>query len=467
MRTQLLVLTLIQIVMTQDFSSASLALPAIFKAFNGNAAAQWVVSIEALAYGSFVMIGGRLCDIWGQKRVLLAGMTIFLVGLIATTLATDLLLLISARALQGIGAALVYPASASMVTVIFPSGTERYKAIMFTNIVQSVAVPSLVILNGWMVTRFGWQGAFLVPIPCLVVLFVVTLVIIRERSGVVAAFGEINVASAVFLACGMGTIIFILSKLARGAVGLQPETFAYVACGLIILTLFGWYERKSDKPLFPRSLLRRPNFIPGVLIASLVISAIKSAVVLSNICAQRYLGLTATQASMIQIPSVISALLLGTALPFIADFIIRRSKLIILSACLLLFFLQIAVAVTWSPRSALTMLVILSFLGPLASTTAVNLIVWHTVRTVPPEELGTANATIYGTGQIAFGITAGMSISAATARLAEAHVVEFGALAPGYIIVAAVCVGAFLGAMIFLRTRLTSHELSGAASCSP
>ena len=149
-----------------DFSIVNVALPSIEREFGFSAAAvQWVVTGYAIAFGGLLILGGRAADLFGRRRMFIAGLLAFSAASLAGGLARDPVLLIMSRVIQGAGAAVVAPAAFSLITTGFAEGPRRNRALGKYGATASVGFVAGQVLGGVLVQFFSWRAVFLVNVP--------------------------------------------------------------------------------------------------------------------------------------------------------------------------------------------------------------------------------------------------------------------------------------------------------------
>src|SRR3954454_18696392 len=162
----LVLLSAAQFVVVLDASIVNVALPSIQKALDvSNENLQWVVNAYTLTFGGFLLLGGRAADLFGRRRVFLAGLALFSLASLAGGLAQSEGWLITARAVQGLGAAIVSPAALSIVTVTFAEGADRNRAMGVWGAVAGAGGAAGVLLGGILTDALGWQWVLFVNVP--------------------------------------------------------------------------------------------------------------------------------------------------------------------------------------------------------------------------------------------------------------------------------------------------------------
>jgi EmrB/QacA subfamily drug resistance transporter len=215
---------------------------------------QWVPSGYLLTYGGFMLLGGRAADLLGRRRVLVAGTTVFALASFAGGLAGDAGVLIGARLVQGLGAAMMMPAALSILTTSFAEGKDRNKALGAWGGTAGLASAFGVLLGGVLTEGPGWRWVLFVNPPiCLVVLGASFYLLAGERRE--AALADFDVRGALLATSGMLLLVFALVKAPDVGWG-SARTLAELAGAFVILGAFLLNERRSGNPLLPLSIFR-------------------------------------------------------------------------------------------------------------------------------------------------------------------------------------------------------------------
>ena len=227
---------------------------------------QWVVNAYSLAFGVLMLAGGKLADIFGRRRIFMIGLVVFALSSIVAGLADDVALIIACRALQGVGGALVLPASLSIITVGFPASKRAIAVAIWSALVGlGVAIGPLV--GGMLSEWINWRWVFFVVVPFSAIAFVLSALWIKESRAPEEhrQFDAIGVAiSAAALFC----LVFGLQK-ANEWEWADPRTVALLAGALIFAVAFVLYERRARAPMLDMSLFRSSTFT-GANVVSLV-----------------------------------------------------------------------------------------------------------------------------------------------------------------------------------------------------
>ncbi len=236
-----------------ESSVVNLALPAVQSDFGASSGdVQWVMNAYLLMLGSFMLIGGSLGDRYGLRRIFIIGTILFGLGALASALATSLPLLIGARALQGLGGALLVPASLALIGSHFEEH-ERGRAIGTWAGASALTTALGPVLGGWLVDQWSWPAVFLLIVP----LAVLTVAICRWRvpRSPMQSQAALDYFGALAAAASLGLLIYGLAAPATGAARAVFLLLA-VAAG----AAFVWRERRFHAPMLPLSLFRSPVF---------------------------------------------------------------------------------------------------------------------------------------------------------------------------------------------------------------
>ncbi len=252
----LAVIVACQLMMIIDTSVVNIALAPIQRSLGFSPAGlAWVIDAYLLFFGGLLLLGGRAGDVFGRRRMLMLGLTLFTAASLAGGLATSPTLLLIARAAQGAGAAFASPSTLSLISVIFAEGNARNRALaVFTSVSAGGATLGLV-LGGALISSVSWRWVFFinVPIGVAVILLAPRLVPEPPRNG-----GRLDLAGAVLATSGLAAVIFAFIEWAgRSAPMLIAGSFA---AGAVLLAAFVLVERRRAQPLFPlRLLAHRPR----------------------------------------------------------------------------------------------------------------------------------------------------------------------------------------------------------------
>lgn len=264
-RTLILVLVcLAQFMVLLDISIVNVALPSIRKELGFDVAGlQWVVNAYTLSFAGLLLLGGRAADIFGQRKIFLLGVALFGVASLAGGLAQDQGLLIAARALQGVGGAVLSPATLTVLTTTFTERHERTRAMGIWSAVAGAGGAAGALLGGIFTDFLGWRWIFFLNIPIAAVAFIAAQRLLHGRNQRHA--NKLDAVGALLVTTGLVSLVYaIVSTEQHGWTSVQ--TIAGGLIGLALLTWFVLHEQYvTEEPLMPLSLWK----IPSLAIANL------------------------------------------------------------------------------------------------------------------------------------------------------------------------------------------------------
>jgi EmrB/QacA subfamily drug resistance transporter len=216
---------------------------------------QWVASGYILTYGGFLLLGGRLADLLGRRRILLAGLTVFALSSLTAGLAGDAGLLVAARLVQGIGAALMAPAALSELTASFREGKDRNTALGVWGAVSGMAAAAGVFLGGVISQGPGWRWIFFVNPPVCVAVAAGALVLLAGDRGSRARGAAFDSQGAALATGGMLLLVYGLVRAPVVGWG-SAQTIGVLAGSAVVMIAFALNELRSPNPLVPFAVLR-------------------------------------------------------------------------------------------------------------------------------------------------------------------------------------------------------------------
>ncbi|QNK67313.1 MFS transporter [Variovorax sp. PAMC26660] len=255
-----------------DGTVVNVALPAIQSDLHATAfQAQWVVESYALLLAALLLVGGALGDHYGRRRIFAIGVGIFALSSVACALAGTVQQLIAARAVQGIGGALLVPGSLALISAAFPE-KQRGKAIGTWSGFSGITAAVGPVLGGFLVDHFSWTWAFLINVPmALLVLWIVWRHVPESRGA--SASGGLDPWGALLATAGLGGIVYAFIE-APTQHWSSPAVLAALAIGVVGSAGFIAVERRVRTPMLPLSLLRIGNFGGANLLTLLLYAAL-------------------------------------------------------------------------------------------------------------------------------------------------------------------------------------------------
>src|SRR6266540_5826970 len=292
----LALLSTVQFMVVLDIAVVNVALPSIkldlgFSEEN----LQWVISAYALVFGGFLLLGGRAADVVGRRRVFLGGLRVFTVASLLAGLAWSEASLIGARALQGLGAAIISPAALSMVSTTFSEGRERNIALGVWGAVGGFGAAAGVLLGGIFTELLSWSWIFFVNVPVgATALVLAPLLLAESRDAHVRRF---DVPGGVLVTTGLSALVYAITQ--AGQQGWSAgRTVAAFAGALVLLTGFVVWELRHPEPLMRLGIFRIRT-IAGANVAGLILgTALFSMFLMLTLYMQQVLGYSPLQAGV-------------------------------------------------------------------------------------------------------------------------------------------------------------------------
>jgi EmrB/QacA subfamily drug resistance transporter len=267
----LILLCAAQFVVVLDASIVNVALPSIGRALHfSEENLQWVVNAYVLVFGGFLLLGGRMADLLGRRRVFMGGLVLFGLASLVAGLATSDGMLIAARAVQGLGGAILSPAALSIVTTTFREGAERNKALGIWGAVAGSGGAVGVLLGGVLTDSLGWEWIFFVNTPIAIVAALLAPRLIDESSAD-ARIRTFDAAGAVTVTAGLSLLVYAMVDATNAGWG-STKTIVLLAISVALLVAFVVIELRSRAPLVPFRVFRLPN-ITGANVSGLLIGA--------------------------------------------------------------------------------------------------------------------------------------------------------------------------------------------------
>lgn len=244
-----------QFMVILDVTVINVALPVIKVQLHiGNAAIGWVVTAYVLTFGGFLLFGGRAADLFGRRRMLLAGMAAFTACSFLVGISPDPALLFVLRGAQGISAAAMSPAALSIVLATFREGPERNRALGYWSAVATAGAAVGLLLGGVLTSYAGWRWNFFINVPVGVVMSVVIARVVPAYAPVETRT-RLDVPGAVLATAGLMAAVFYLSQSPDWG-WLDARTLPALAGALVLLALFVVHEQRAPYPLVPLAIFR-------------------------------------------------------------------------------------------------------------------------------------------------------------------------------------------------------------------
>jgi EmrB/QacA subfamily drug resistance transporter len=215
----------------------------------------WVQNAYTLVFGGLLLLGARMGDIAGRRRMFVAGLALFTLASLAIGLAQSPAWLIGARAVQGVGAAILTPSTLALLSTHFPEGPARTRALSYYAAAAGVGASIGLVLGGLVADLVSWRLGFFINLPIGIALIVAARRCIAETP---LRAGRFDLPGALTSTAGMGALVFGIVRAAEQGWG-DPVTLASVASGLLLLAVFVWNESRAAQPILPLRLFASPE----------------------------------------------------------------------------------------------------------------------------------------------------------------------------------------------------------------
>ena len=292
-----------------DGTVVNVALPALQTNLNATVTdVQWVVEAYALFLAALLLLGGSLGDHFGRKRIYAIGISLFVLSSIWCGLSPNIFQLIVARAVQGVGGALLVPGSLAIISASFPEA-ERGKAIGTWSGSTAITTAMGPVLGGWLIEHVSWRAVFFLNVPLsLITLLLVFLFVPESRDE--EESGRLDLTGAALATAGLGAIVYGLIESSR--LGWRNQlVIASLAGGVIVLGTFIFVEARKRHPMMPLTLFRSRNFTGANLLTLFLYAALAGTLFFLPLNLIQVQGYTPTAAGAASLPFILIMFLLS------------------------------------------------------------------------------------------------------------------------------------------------------------
>ncbi|MGU7813880.1 DHA2 family efflux MFS transporter permease subunit [Burkholderia sp. AW49-1] len=429
----LIVLCLGVLMIVLDSTIVNVALPSISTDLHfTETALVWVVNAYLLTFGGCLLLGGRLGDLYGQRRMFLAGLVVFTLASLACGLAQSQTMLIAARAVQGFGGAIVSAVSLSLIMNLFTEPGERARAMGVYGFVCAGGGSIGVLLGGLLTSTLSWHWIFLVNLPIGIAVYAMCVALL-PRMRAPAGAARLDVAGAITVTASLMLAVY-------GIVGgneagwLSTQTVSLIGAAVVLLALFIAIEARVAHPLMPLTLFAARNVALANVIGVLWAAAMFAWFFLSALYMQRVLGYGPLQVGLAFLPAnlIMAAFSLGLSARIVMRFGIRGpiAAGLLIAGCGLALFSRAPAdgSFIWHVLPGMTLLGI-------GAGVAFNPVLLAAMSDVDPADSGLASGIVNTAFMMggALGLAVLASLAAArTDALAAAHATPLDALNGGY-----------------------------------
>lgn len=454
-----------QFIVIMDTSIIGVALPAI-KADLGysQTGLQWIFNAYVILFGGFLLLGGRLSDLFGARKVFIWGFGILSAASLLAGIAWSTAALNTGRALQGLGAALIAPAALTLVLSKFTDPGELNKALGFWGASAAAGGSAGGFLGGAITEWLSWHWVFLINIPVGLIVLVFSPRLLFKGA---TRKGKVDIAGAILATMALVLMVYAIVS-AEGAGWLSLQTISLLGCALLLFFIFFVVQKQKSEPLMPLAIFKIPNLSPGNLVMALLAAAWIPLWFFLNLYLQQTLNYSAFNSGLALLPMTIAImfLMVGVTGKLVAKFGFKANLiagLMALTASLILF--------SNIPPDGTFLIHVLpaSLLAALGMSLAYIPGTIASMSGARPEETGLASGLVNTSYQVgsALGLAIIVAISAAkTSAVKTAGAIDVAALNAGFqtafFSAIFVCVIAVIITVLFIRTPkqvgMTSSE---------
>jgi EmrB/QacA subfamily drug resistance transporter len=301
----LALLCMAQFVVVLDASIVNVALPSIGEGLSfSQENLAWVVNAYVLTFGGFLLLGGRMADLLGRRRVFMAGLIVVAVASLAAGFAQNEGQLIAARAAQGLGAAIISPSALSIVTTMFTDGSERNKALGVWGAVAGSGGAAGVLLGGILTDGLGWEWVLWVNVPVALIALALTPGLIPESRSE-SQTRHFDALGAITVTAGLSVLVYALVDATEAGWG-STQTLGLIGLSAALIASFIVTELRSASPLMPFRIFRLRTLTGANVVGLLLGASLFSMFFFITLYLQQVLGYSAIEAGLAYLPLAVT-----------------------------------------------------------------------------------------------------------------------------------------------------------------
>jgi EmrB/QacA subfamily drug resistance transporter len=300
----LILLCVAQFMVILDVSVVNVALPSIRDAVGfAPGDLQWVVTAYVLMTGGLLLLGGRMADLLGRRRVFLAGLVLFTAASLASGLADSPAALIAARAAQGVGAAMLSPAALSLITTTY-TGEQRAAALGAWGAIGGAGAAAGVLLGGVLTSWLGWRSVFFINVPTGLVTALLATRMLPTSRPAGSALRSLDLPGAVTLISGLVVLVYALEGTTSHGWG-SARTLLLLTAAAGLLSTFALIERRARRPLMAPATWRVRSLISSATVMLGATGILVGTSFLNSLFLQNVLGASALETGLAFLPGVL------------------------------------------------------------------------------------------------------------------------------------------------------------------
>ena len=460
----LVVVCLAQLMNILDGTIVNVALPKIQHDLSfSQANLSWVLNAYLIAFGSFLLLAGRLGDLFGRKKVFLAGVASFTLFSAICGIADSQIVLIIARFLQGIAGALCSSVILAIISTEFTEPSDRAKA-MSSYIFVVVSGGSIGLLAGGVITEFiNWRWDFFINVPIGIFALVAGWRLIDENRGL-GLSGGIDWLGSLLVTGGVMVGVYGVAKAPDYGWG-SLHTLAFIAAAVVILGLFVLVESRLENPIMPLRIFRIRSLIASSIVRGMLIAGMYASFFLGALYLQGVRGYSALDTGLAFLPQTIIVAIMSRGIT--TRLVARFGNLVMVCAGLLLMAASLGLLSQVTPHTPYAPLLLVSYLLlGLGAGSAMSPLLSIALSELPREDAGLGSGIVNVSLQLAAAVGVAVLSSIATGRstsLRSAHASLQVALTSGYRLGFAVGCGVVIAALVIAVVLLGPRHIRSQA----
>ncbi len=301
------------VLITVDTTILNVAIPTLSRSLSTSTSElQWIVDAYTVVFAGLLLTCGSLGDRLGRRRILALGLVVFGLGCVASALVSSAGALIAMRAVTGVGAALIFPATLSIITNVFAEPVERQKAIAIWASTAGIGIALGPLAGGILLQHFYWGSIFLVNVPVIVLALIGVAVAVPESRDPVHR--RLDLAGALLSIVGLATLVYGVIR--GGSNGwLTPGTLGTIVAGLLVLSVFVWYESRTTQPMLDLNVFRNPRFSGASIAVTAVYFCLFGTIFLLTLQLQELMGYGTLAAGIRTVPFAVVLIIVANFTP--------------------------------------------------------------------------------------------------------------------------------------------------------
>ena len=462
----LALLSLAQFLVIMDTSIIGVALPAVQQQFSFSPSElQWIFSAYVIVFGALLLLGGRLSDILGQRRIFVIGFAILTAASVIAGLASSGAVLIAARALQGVGAALIAPSALSIVMNLFTVGSERNKAMGFWGAAAPAGGTAGVFLGGVLTAWVDWSWVFLINVPIGIAVLALSGILLPKDDNKRVQSSRVDYPGAVSITGALVLLVYGIVTANEGGGWLSLQTVSLITTAIALFGAFLAIEKRSTDPLIPLRIFRTTNLLTSNVVMALLGAAWIPMWFFLNLYLQQIQGYGPFESGLALLPMTVTimVLMIGASSRVIRGLGLKHSLVIglgLLAVAMLMF-----VTTPSAKGSFVTHVLPASLVGAVGMSLAYIPALMSAVSHVKKEESGLASGIVNTGYQVGSALGLAIMVAIASAQALQDENSGLGSIDAvnngfhlAFIVTAVVAATAAIVAFVAIKTPMESSR---------